>query len=185
MASIDLVLEEQVQVEPSYAAASFAPVIVEEASSRIEPATFLIPVLDARRRKAGLAWAIGLGLLAGAAIVGIGLRSAESKDSAQLLAPRAQERASVVATAPPLREAAGVNPGSPAPTLDVTNLPRAPVGTVSLAASASSHRLIVDGVVVPSGSAVVTCGKHLVKIGSRGRRQIVDVACGGETVVGQ
>jgi hypothetical protein len=44
--------------------------------------------------------------------------------------------------------------------------------------------LIVDGVLAPSGSAVVKCGKHVVKVGSRGRWQVVDVACGGETVVG-
>jgi hypothetical protein len=45
--------------------------------------------------------------------------------------------------------------------------------------------LIVDGVVAPSGSVVVRCGKHLVRVGSKGRRQVVNVACGGETIVAQ
>ena len=58
-----------------------------------------------------------------------------------------------------------------------------PVGTVSLATTARGHRLFVDGSVVSSGSAVVSCGKHYVKVGSRGRTQPIDVPCGGDVVL--
>jgi hypothetical protein len=189
LASIDLVLEEPDPAPlPSPFPLSFAPVSVEERSPWLEESTFQVaPAPGSRGRKAGLAWAVGLGLIAGIAVLCIALGSAGAKTGAQASAP-APEKESVVATtrppSPPPMEARGSHEGSSAPTFDVASLPRAPVGTVSLAATASQHRLIVDGVLAPSGSAVVKCGKHVVKVGSRGRRQVVDVACGGETVVG-
>jgi hypothetical protein len=57
------------------------------------------------------------------------------------------------------------------------------VGTISLAAAASMHRLFVDGKVAPSGSQVVKCGVHVVQVGSRGIRRYVTVPCGEEVVV--
>jgi hypothetical protein len=30
---------------------------------------------------------------------------------------------------------------------------------------------------------MVACGRHVVKVGSRGRAQIVDVACGSDVIV--
>jgi hypothetical protein len=195
IASIDLILEED-PPEPQRVLASYAPVTVEEPSPWLAESTFVLaPAARSRGRTPGVAWAVGLGLLAGVVVVGVALRSAGAKDAAQLTAASSLERASlervasesatgVVATPPtPSQQAATAGPS--APTFDVANLPRAPVGTVSLAAAASSHRLIVDGVVAPSGSVVVKCGKHLVRVGSKGRTQIVDVACGGETVVAQ
>jgi hypothetical protein len=186
LTSIDLILEED-PPEALYASTSYAPVTVEEPSPWLAESTFVLaPSARSRGRKAGVAWAIGLGLLAGIVIVGVALRSTGGADVTRLPAP-------VIATIPPPSpEVATGGAGlasssslSSAPTFDVTSLPRAPVGTVSLAAAASSHRLIVDGVVAPSGSAVVKCGKHMVRVGSKGRRQIVDVACGRDTVVTQ
>jgi hypothetical protein len=69
------------------------------------------------------------------------------------------------------------------PSVSVQSLPRVKVGTISLAAAASSHRLFVDGRVVTSGSAVVKCGVHLVQVGSRGVKRYVSVPCGEEVVV--
>lgn len=187
LASIDLILEEPAPA-PLPSPSSFAPVSVEERTPWLEESTFHVaPAPGSRRRKAGLAWAVGLGLVAGVAVLSLALRSAGAKAGVHASAP-APEKESVVATtpppSPPPTEAPANSERSSAPTFDVASLPRAPVGTVSLAAAVSQHRLIVDGVLAPSGSAVVKCGKHVVKVGSRGRWQVVDVACGGETVVG-
>jgi hypothetical protein len=65
----------------------------------------------------------------------------------------------------------------------VQNLPRVASGTISLAAVAASHRLFVDGRVAEGASATVTCGRHLVQVGSRGARRYVNVPCGQEIVL--
>ncbi len=70
------------------------------------------------------------------------------------------------------------------PSMSVQSLPRVESGTISLAAVAASHRLFVDGHLVEAGSAVVTCGTHLVQVGSRGQRKYVNVPCGQEIVLG-
>ena len=185
LASIDVVLEEA-DSEPASVATSFAPVTVEEPSPWLAESTFgARPPPDSGRRRGTLAWAIGLGLLAGVVVVGLVLRSGSGKVVAQGPPPSSPEKPTVAVTSlqqPSSPPSGGL--GSTAPTFDVASLPQAPVGTVSLAASASAHRLIVDGVVAPSGSVVVKCGKHLVKVGSKGRRQVVDVTSGGETIVG-
>jgi hypothetical protein len=53
-------------------------------------------------------------------------------------------------------------------------------------ASARSHRVFVDGnYAAPRSGATLhlKCGKHVVRIGSGGRDQHVDVPCGGEVSV--
>jgi hypothetical protein len=49
----------------------------------------------------------------------------------------------------------------------------------------TGHRFFVDGVVVGETPAqvLVTCGEHVVKVGSGGREQTIDVACGTTTTV--
>lgn len=49
----------------------------------------------------------------------------------------------------------------------------------------TGHRLFVDGVVVGETPAqvLVTCGEHVVKVGSAGREQTLDVACGSTVTV--
>jgi hypothetical protein len=55
------------------------------------------------------------------------------------------------------------------------------VGVVDTPGYASGHRLFVDGRVVGgAGQPVRTrCGVHVVKVGSAGRPQVVDIPCGG------
>ncbi len=49
----------------------------------------------------------------------------------------------------------------------------------------SGHRLFIDGVVVGQTPAqvLVTCGTHVVKVGSGGQDQSIDVPCGGTVAV--
>ena len=74
-------------------------------------------------------------------------------------------------------------PGAAIPAISVQSLPRVESGTISLAAVAASHRLFVDGRVIESGSAIVSCGSHIVQVGSRGQRKYVNVPCGQEIVL--
>jgi tetratricopeptide (TPR) repeat protein len=54
-------------------------------------------------------------------------------------------------------------------------------GVLVLPSAADGHRVYVDGRVVgvPPPPIVVGCGRHIVKLGSQGREQIVSVPCGG------
>jgi predicted nucleic acid-binding Zn-ribbon protein len=58
-------------------------------------------------------------------------------------------------------------------------------GVIVLPQEAADHRVFVDGKVVPvkNSRAVVPCGSHEVRIGSRGAPRTLDVACGGETTL--
>jgi hypothetical protein len=51
----------------------------------------------------------------------------------------------------------------------------------------AGRRIFVDGRTVGQTpkSFMVKCGSRTVKIGSSGRRQVVDVPCGGEIDVGE
>ncbi len=57
----------------------------------------------------------------------------------------------------------------------------APRGSIALPASADGHRIYVDGKVVAAAPAAVfvPCGHHVLRIGSQGRDQEIDVPCGG------
>lgn len=78
--------------------------------------------------------------------------------------------------------ASAVAPTS-APTSTSALPPRS--GRLVTARSEKGHRVFVDGRVVGSGGAplVVRCGKHEVRVGSRGRRRTVEVPCGGDLTV--
>jgi hypothetical protein len=58
-------------------------------------------------------------------------------------------------------------------------------GVIVLPPEAADHRVYVDGRVVrvKNSRAVVACGAREIRIGSRGARRTVDVACGAETAV--
>jgi hypothetical protein len=71
----------------------------------------------------------------------------------------------------------------PAPAAVAPPAPEPPTtGTVRLERPATTGRVWLDGKKMTSGSAVVSCGAHQVKIG-RGRTRSVQVPCGGEIVV--
>jgi hypothetical protein len=58
-------------------------------------------------------------------------------------------------------------------------------GVLELPPAAEGHRVWVDGhlVVVASSRIAVACGRHVVKIGSRGRERQVVVPCGADRFV--
>jgi hypothetical protein len=72
------------------------------------------------------------------------------------------------------------NAVSGVPTVDVDALPRPSTGTVI---GAPDHRLFIDGHVAPAWKALVKCGGHVVRVGSAGKPQAIDVPCGGEIEV--
>jgi len=56
-------------------------------------------------------------------------------------------------------------------------------GTVRLPSRASGHRVYVDGrraQVDESGTLRLSCGRHVIQIGSQGTPEPIDVSCGGE-----
>jgi hypothetical protein len=136
--------------------------------------------------------------VAGVCAAGFVLRSASAKPVAASSAPDTADKAPTAVAAeaiqppqarhppdppaPPPNQASLTAARADAPGIDVASLPQAPVGTVTVAAAALGHRLFIDGVVCPSSEAVVSCGKHRVKVGSRGRVQVIEVPCGGNVV---
>jgi hypothetical protein len=140
---------------------------------------------EARRRGAVL-WACAAAVAAMSAVFVIAVVSWPGSSAARDVRPAqavisAAAAAPVVATRAPDAPFTATPPAVPA--VAVQNLPRVAAGTISLAAVAASHRLFVDGKIAPTGSTVVSCGSHVVQVGSRGARRRVDVPCGQEVVV--
>ena len=73
------------------------------------------------------------------------------------------------------------------PVVALDNLPLAPPtrGVLRVPDDARPHRVFVDGVVVGDGRTPieVACGRHAVRVGSRGAPRPVDVPCGGDVLV--
>jgi hypothetical protein len=169
---------------------SVAPVAMDEdfSHSRAD-STFMLgdTPYGLRMPRMGYAIAGGLGAMIGIFVLVFALGSAGAKPVVQMgqhAAPGKAATAAAGAAAAVAHASRGEASSSTVPTIDVASLPQAAVGTVSLAKSVTGHRLFVDGVVASAGSAIVSCGKHLVKVGSKGRKQEVDVACGSEVAVG-
>jgi len=174
-----------VAVPPSSAAVPFLLTTEKESDPGTAVAIPLLTphtqsqIIPGLRRPSRLAWVVGMVGAVAAVTVGIAL------GQARVSAARSPQ--SVVVTRPP---PPAVVPAAPkitsnplVPTVSVQSLPQVGVGTVSLAAVAASHRLFVDGRVAEGGSAVVKCGPHLVQVGSRGVRRMVDIPCGQEVVL--
>jgi hypothetical protein len=170
---------------------SIVPVAIDFARGAADSRIAYDPPPVTRKLRPRLA--IAIAAVAGLVAVGVALRPKTAKSSAPpatlgatIREPVAISRVAVPSPeiavpppAPPQNEATSSHRAAVA-SIDVANLPQASVGTVTLAAAAAEHRLFVDGVVRPRGEAVVSCGKHRVKVGSRGRTRIVDVPCGGD-----
>ncbi len=71
------------------------------------------------------------------------------------------------------------------PLVSVMSLPRVipTTGTIRLIESAAAHRLFVDGAVQQGTSAVVSCGRHMIQVGSAGKAHALIIGCGEETVI--
>jgi hypothetical protein len=158
-----------------------------------------------RRRRLDVGIAVAVGAFIGVFIVGFALRSVSAKPVPQVGALRAtttNATTSVAAGRAPIGIARSSNESTSAtgaktkasastftssapatPTFDVLSLPQAQVGTISVAHSAAGHRLFIDGSVYNNGTAMVSCGRHVVRVGSHGRAQAVDLNCGSDVVV--
>jgi serine/threonine-protein kinase len=146
-----------------------------------------------RRRRAGVFIAAGVVGLAASVALAIALGARDRGRSMQLaVKPPADAGAVVVASAskaPPVAPVASlpltsapvpvpavVDAGSTAPA------PASTLGDIVTPERAHTHRVFVDGKYAAphSGETVhVKCGKHVVRIGSGGPAQTVDVPCGG------
>ena len=143
---------------------------------------FSLPAPRAKRE-----WTLGLAalLVAGGLAVGAGvlprrppnlpaLASAVRSSPARSVSHFAREDVAVpmaTAAVPASLEAAPSSRGIPTQGL--------------LDATQSRGRLYVDGLIVGETPTpvLVTCGKHVVKVGSAGREQSIDVPCGGAVIV--
>jgi hypothetical protein len=141
----------------------------------------------------------GIGWGLGAAIVGVGClvlvlvnvtrASAGPTEGASDVRPTAAAGPVRATNAAVLPSTALVSTASTAgggvPVVSVLSLPRVvpTTGTIRLIESAAAHRLFVDGAVQTGTSAVVTCGKHMIQVGSAGRAHALMIGCGEETVI--
>ena len=53
-------------------------------------------------------------------------------------------------------------------------------GTLYLQRPAAAGKVWLDGQKIGAASATVTCGKHQLKVGARGKPRAIDIPCGGE-----
>jgi hypothetical protein len=163
--------------------AGFEPDELAEEENLFIPLTLPFPA--ARRH---LAWIAATVVTVALATFGIAVAQPHSH-AESVSSPSSAARTSVAVTRDAVRNTVqSVPPPAPTPvdtipTVSVQSLPIVEEGTITLAAAASSHRLFVDGQVAKGGSAVVTCGSHVVKVGSRGTAHRLVVACGQELIV--
>jgi hypothetical protein len=167
------------------------------------------PTVAPRKRGGAIAiWTVvllivGVGAGAGAAI---GVRNgtyARARDGAKELvaragsktAPKAEEPAVAAAAPPPVtaQPAAPVaspsaSPASPPPlpTVSVDSLPQQTIpadsSLVTFPASAQGRRVFFDGrpMAITSAPMKLQCGRHNVRIGSKGKARVTDLPCGRE-----
>jgi hypothetical protein len=76
----------------------------------------------------------------------------------------------------------GANRAAPAAMAQPTPDPPT-TGTVRLERPAVSGRVWLDGKKLTSGSTLVSCGTHQIKMSARGRVRSIQVPCGGEIVI--
>jgi hypothetical protein len=169
---------------------STLPVALDVFSRGRAESTFSLTMSGLRRPQLNTAILLAIGAFVGILVLGLAIRAVSTRSVVEVAAAAPPARAPIAMSrvAPasaPAATAVKAAAGSGVPTVDIASLPQSPVGTVSLAAVASSHRLFVDGVVAANGTVVVSCGQHFVKVGSKGRSQSVDVPCGTDVVVGQ
>jgi hypothetical protein len=168
--------------EPTPFTLTTTPAAPRRLADELEPEP--APVARVTRVSRRLTW--GLGLVGAVAALTFGMSLGRSHASVARAAAAAP--AVVAVAAKPVAAAqswatAEAPAAATVPATTVQSLPRVEAGTISLAAVAASHRLFIDGRVAEGGTKVVTCGRHLVQVGSRGARHYVNVTCGQELVV--
>jgi hypothetical protein len=95
-------------------------------------------------------------------------------------------------SAPPVAASASAPPSDPipprssvAPSFAVPSKPIDPMKGLVETPQSKGHRIYVDGVLVGETPTpvLVSCGMHIVKVGSAGGEQLIDVPCGGVVTV--
>jgi hypothetical protein len=124
-------------------------------------------------------WRVGA-MVAGGAIVmllaGIAIGVALRGDRAHV-PPAARAAAAPPAEATPLPSTPAPEAPAPPPVTAVSSASRPSVATV---VGAEGHRLWVDGHLAEGFTALVSCGRHVVQVGSAGTPREIDVPCGEE-----
>ncbi len=98
-------------------------------------------------------------------------------------APTAATAGRPLASAPlPAVAAVGPAPSPPSDTAPPSPASSSRTGNITVSSSRRGHRIWVDGRLAGEAPASVTvrCGRHSVRVGSRGVLQRVDVPCGGD-----
>ncbi len=145
-------------------------------------------VLPVRSALVPLAAAAAIALLGGVGIVRWRMVAHESSERPKVAS--AQTGSVVSASAPPPPEPTAAlelaAPSEPtAPPEQAPSSAEAPTptsGILSSPAGADGHRIFVDGKLVGQAPITVSlsCGSHVVRVGSHGRPRRIDVPCGGE-----
>ncbi len=107
-------------------------------------------------------------------------------DAAAALAMTAAPAMAAQAVVIPAAETAASAPApsseaSPAPSdAPVPTAAGAPQVTTGVVIGSPGHRLWIDGTLAASWQATVSCGSHLVQVGSAGTPRTIDLPCGEE-----
>ncbi len=142
-----------------------------------------------RERPVSLPVAVGVGaFLVVAFTLGTSLKAPAPAPAAELVAPPEPVPLLIAPSAPVVVPAPAAAPASSPPVAPrAAPRPASTLGTIIAPAAARHHRIWVDGEVAvwSAGSALsVPCGPHVVRIGSAGASQSVDVPCGGRVLLG-
>lgn len=139
-------------------------------------------IVPEQRQASG--WSIAMLATAGVAAIAIGFFATGAVNGAvRRYAGAVHPLVSAPSSAPDAAPAASLTASasaSPAPSASAET-----TGRIVFPARAAGHRVFVDGRVVGEGQVAwpVACGRHVAKIGSRGKDQTVDVPCGGDAEV--
>jgi eukaryotic-like serine/threonine-protein kinase len=157
-------------------------------TGRPPPESAFDPHSPPRPRRRGMVVAVGLVALAACVALAVlfSIPPPPIEETATTAAIDATPPPAILppAASPAAAPAASV-PRAPEPPLP-SPTPASTIGSLTTPARAHSHRVFIDGkYAAPRSGATLSlhCGKHLVRIGSRGKDQPVEVPCGGSVTV--
>jgi serine/threonine protein kinase len=157
-------------------------------------------VVPPRRSGAGIAVAIGLVVVIGGGIAGtIGYVRYQHKHVAATAEPPTASAATTPprgsagplasaeppASSAPTASASASASAAPSPSAEPSRRVAADMGVITTKGTVPHRRIFVDDKTVGQTpqSVTVKCGKRVVRLGSAGKRQTIDVPCGGEIAV--